>query len=334
MLIIKYINLNNIIDLVGGLVKMKSNKKIMYSTLVFLGLISACLSGCIDDTSTGKIGLLVTIVPQAEMVENIGGELVDVTIMVPLGESPHSFEPTPEQMTKVAQATAYFKVGSGVEFEITHMDTMLEQNSDLQIFNCSENITIVSFDDHYGKETHLEGEEEHDHEEDHDHDHGGTDPHIWTSPVNFKKMSEVVYNGMIDIDPDNQEEYYLNYQGYISELENLHTNISDLLQPYEDKSFMVYHPAWGYFGDTYNLKMIAIEEEGKQPGPTGIASIITQVKDENITVIFVSPQFDTTSAETIANEIDGSVVFANPLMTNYEETITKLAVDMVTGFEK
>ena len=306
----------------------------MYLTLVLIGIISVCLSGCIDTTSTGKIGLLVTIVPQSEMTEFIGGEYVEVTIMVPPGESPHSFEPTPEQMKKVSEATIYFKVGSCVEFEVVHMDTILEQNSDLQVFDCSEDISVISFDEHYGQEEHHEDEgEEHDNEEGDEHDHEGTDPHIWTSPVNFKKMAEVVYNGLVEIDPDHQQGYYTNYQAYISKLDNLNTNVSNLLKPYEGKSFMVYHPAWGYFGDTYNLKMIAIEDEGKQPGPAGIDAIIKQAKNESITVIFVAPQFDTSSAETIASEIGGNVVFANPLMEDYEVTITKLAEDMVTGFE-
>jgi zinc transport system substrate-binding protein len=272
------------------------------------------------------IGLLVTIVPQAEIVEFIGGEYVDVTIMVPAGQDPHSFEPTPDQMMKVAQATAYFKVGSGVEFEVVHMDTILEQNSDLQIFDCSEDITILSFDEHYGQGDHHEDEQE-------EHYHKGTDPHIWTSPVNFKKMAEKVYTGLIEIDQNHQEEYYTNYQAYISKLDNLHANVSNLLLSYEDKSFMVYHPAWGYFGDTYNLKMIAIEDKGKQPGPAGIGAIITQAKEENITVIFVAPQFDTSSAETIAAEIEGKVVFANPLMSDYVATTIKLAEDMVIGFQ-
>ncbi len=286
-------------------------------------MLTVSLTGCVDN-SDEKIGVLVTIVPQVEMVEFIAGEYVDVTIMVPPGESPHSFEPTPDQMKKVAKATAYFKVGSGVEFEDAHMDTIFEQNSDLQVFDGSEDISVISFDQHYGNE---------DYQEDGEHDHEGNDPHIWTSPENFKKMAEVVYTGLVEIDPDHQEEYYANYQVYISKLENLHTNVSNLLNPYEEESFMVYHPAWGYFGDTYNLKMIAIEDEGKQPGTAGIAAIIDQAKEENITVIFVAPQFDTSSAETIADEIDGNVVFANPLMTNYEETITKLAEDIVTGFE-
>jgi zinc transport system substrate-binding protein len=326
-----------------GFLQMVKNKRNIYSSLVLFGIVFACFAGCIDDTSSDSIGLLVTIVPQAEMIEYIGGEYVDVTIMVPPGQSPHSFEPTSEQMIKVAQATAYFKVGSGVEFEIAHMDTILEQNSDLQVFDCSEDITVVSFDEHYGKEAHHEEEEEHDHEEgdgnDHeggdgnDHDHGGADPHIWLSPLNFKKMAEVVYDGLVDIDPDHQNDYYSNYQSYISMLDDLHKNVSNLLQPYEDNSFLVYHPAWGYFGDTYDLKMIAIEDEGKQPGPAGIAAIISQAKEENIKVIFVAPQYDTSSAETIAGEIGGNVVFANPLMTDYKATIIRLAEDMVSGFK-
>ena len=313
-------------------------KNIIYLIVIFIFLLNVQFIGCIENTSTynsNKIGILVTIVPQFDMVKSIGGEHVDVTVMVPQGESPHSYEPTPEQMKKVAEATAYFKVGSGVEFEVVHLGTILEQNSDLQVFDCSEDISVISFDEHYGKEGHHEEEEEHEGEEgdEHDHDHGGTDPHIWTSPVNFKKMAEVVYNGFIEIDPNNKDEYYANFQAYISKLDTLHSNVSILLKSYENKSFMVYHPAWGYFGDTYYLKMIAIEDEGKQPGPAGIDAIISQAKEENITVIFVAPQFDTSSAETIADEIGGNVVFANPLMSNYEETITKLAEDMVTGFE-
>ncbi len=304
---------------------MEKKQIIMIIGVIAVILIGVVLFASYNIDSNDKIGALVTIVPQAEMVEFIGGEYIDVTIMVPPGESPHSFEPTPEQMKKVAEATAFFKVGSGVEFEVVHMKTILEQNSDLQVFDCSEDISVISFDEHYGNEGH--------HEEEDDHDHGGTDPHIWTSPVNFKKMAEVVYNGLVEIDPDHQEEYYTNYQAYISKLDNLNTNVSTLLEPYEGKSFMVYHPAWGYFGDEYSLKMIAIEDGGKQPGPAGIDAIISQAREENITVIFVAPQFDTSSAETIADEIGGNVVFANPLMSNYEETVTKLAEDMVTGFE-
>ena len=322
---------------------MQKNQKFIIIGIVVALLVGVALFASYDSTSNEKVGVLVTIVPQAKIVEFIGGEFVDITIMVPPGQDPHTFEPTPEQMKKVADATAYFKVGSGVEFEVIHMDTILEQNSDLELFDCSHDITVISFDEHYGNEAHHE-EDDHEegegHDDEHgdehegdDHDHEGTDPHIWLSPVNFKKMAEEIYNGLVEIDPEHQEEYQTNYQAYISKLDDLHTNVSNLLEPYEGKSFMVYHQAWGYFGDSYHLHMIAIEDEGKEPGLQGLNAIIQQAQDENITVIFVAPQFDTTNAETVATEIGGIVVFANPLMTNYEETITKLAEDMVTGFE-
>jgi zinc transport system substrate-binding protein len=305
------------------------NPKFIIIGVIVIILIGVGLFTTINNHQSDKIGVLVTIVPQAEMVEAIGGKYIDVTIMVPAGKSPHSFEPTPEQMIKVAQATAYFKVGSGVEFEISYMDTILEQNSDLEVFDCSKNINVISFNEHYGMKFYNMTDKNQNKEL----GNNGTDPHVWTSPINFIKMTEIVYEGLVQIDPEHQTEYYSNYQTYISKLETLNTNISTLLQPYAGKSFMVYHPAWGYFGDTYHLKMIAIEDEGKQPGPAGINAIISQAREQNITVIFVAPQYDTSSAVTIASEIDGKVIFANPLMTNYEETITRLAEDMVSGFK-
>lgn len=308
---------------------MKKNYKIHdFSIIIILSLIGIILllSGCTQkETTNGKTAVIVTIIPQLEMVTSIGGEYVDVTVMVPAGESPHSFEPTPNQMINIAQAKAYFTVGSGVEFELTHMETILEQNPDLVLFDCSQDITIISFDEHYGQEHYSENEKE-------DHDHTGTDPHIWTSPVNYKKMAEVVYQGLVEIDAVHQETYFSNYQYLISSIDSLHENISTRLAPYDGKSFMVYHPAWGYFGDTYNLTMIAIEDEGKQPGPAGLAAIINQTRNQNISVIFVSPQFDTSSAQTIADEIDGVVAYADSLTSDYKQTLQNIAQFLISGY--
>jgi zinc transport system substrate-binding protein len=305
-----------------------------FSMIIFLLLIGIILllSGCTQNEITNeKTSVLVTIIPQLEMVTSIGGEYVDVTVMVPAGESPHSFELTPNQMIKIAQASAYFTVGSGVEFELTNMETILEQNQDLTLFDCSQNIDIISFDEHYGREHYIENDQEENNEED-DHDHSGTDPHVWTSPINYKKMAEVVYEGLIEIDSSHQDIYFSNYQIFISSIDSLHENISTRLAPFNGNSFMVYHPAWGYFGDTYNLSMIAIEDEGKQPGPAGLAAIINQTRNQNISVIFVTPQFDTTSAQTIADEIDGVVAYADPLTTDYKQTLQNLAQFLISGY--
>lgn len=301
------------------------NKKVQFTSIIIIVLVlSIFLSGCTNSTNTDeKLSVVVTIFPQKEMVNAIGGEYVEVSVMVPAGESPHSYEPTPEQIINVAQSSAYFTVGSGVEFELTHIDTIQEQNPELKIYDCSNNIDVISFDQHYGKENYHENQES---------DIGGTDPHVWTAPPNYKKMADVVLDGLVEIDSDHQQQYNQNFQEYMLKIDSLHENISKMLSPHEEKKFMVYHPSWGYFGDTYHLEQIAIEDEGKQPGPAGIATIIDQAKNERISVIFVSPQFDTSSAETIAEQINGEVVSVNPLMTDYRETIQTLAETLVEGY--
>jgi len=281
---------------------------------------SVLMAGCQEKTSDdGAMDALVTIIPQVEMVEAIGGDCVDVTVMVPVGENPHHYELLPSQMIEVANAKAYFTLGSEMEFEINHVDTIIEQNPDIEIVDTHIGVQLKALDEHYGQE--YWG------------NHSGGDAHMWLSPVNMKIMAENVYNALIEIDSDHKSEYESNYQNYSNRLNDLDANIASMLEPYSGKSFMVYHPGWGYFGDTYNLKQIAIEEGGKQPGSAGVVAIIDQAKEENITVIFVAPQFDTSSAEVIAQEIGGRVVFANPLSGDYETTLFNIATDIVSGFE-
>jgi zinc transport system substrate-binding protein len=120
-------------------------------------------AGCNHETETeGKIVVVVTILPQAEFVESVGGEKVDVTVMVPPGASPHTYEPTPSQMKALSEAKLYAKVGSGVDFELVWMDKLIEQNKDMLVVDCSEGITLQEM-------TAPDEDEE---------EHGGMDPHM------------------------------------------------------------------------------------------------------------------------------------------------------------
>ncbi len=284
-------------------------------------------AGCLDDDEKedGIDTVVVSILPQKEMVESIAGNDIEVIVMIPDGQSPHSYSPTPGQLIDLADADLYFKVGSGVEFEVTHMDTLKEANTDMKVVDTSEGITIKSFDEHHGAH-------DHDHEEEDDHDHeGGTDPHIWLSPSNMKKMADNVLDALIEEDPDGEADYKANHDSYISTLNDAISFMEGKLGPHEDEAFLVYHPAWGYFGDEFDLVMLSIEEEGKAPGPQGVAAIIEQAQEHNITVVFVSPQFDSSSAETIADEIGGEVVSVNPLAVDYIENLKTVATRMEAG---
>jgi zinc transport system substrate-binding protein len=94
-----------------------------------------------------------------------------------------------------------------------------------------------------------------------------------------------------------------------------------------EKVFMVFHPAWGYFAQAYGLEQVAVEMEGKEPGPVDLRELIHYAREEGIKAIYVQPEFSTKSAEAIARAIEGKVVIANPLALDWADNLRKVATE-------
>jgi len=240
--------------------------------------------------------------------------------MVPPGADPHTYEPTPSQMTALSQAQMYAKVGSGVDFELSWLDNLMEQNKDIYLVDCSQGIDLIE----------MAVEDEHEME---NHEHGTLDPHIWMSPINAKVMVQNICDGLVQVDPDNKAYYEENRDAYLLELTQLDQDINNGLSGLVNRSFMVYHPSFGYFAAEYDLTMIPIEEEGKEPTAAGIAHVIEQAEEHNIKVIFASPQFSQNSAEVIADGIGGEVISIDPLARNYVTNMHTLLDELVKATE-
>ncbi|MBD3398014.1 zinc ABC transporter substrate-binding protein [Candidatus Micrarchaeota archaeon] len=297
------------------------SKQIIFVTLAVALLLFGCAAPA---EGTGKMKVVVTLLPQAEFAEEMVGDKADVIVMVPPGASPHSYEPAPSQLEEVAGASLYFKVGSGVEFERAWMEDIQGVNPNLKIIDTSHGIALIEMEEHeHHEHEEHEGEEEHEHEE--EHVHTGLDPHIWNSPKNAKVMVENMYEALAGEDPDNAEYYRANADAYISRLDQLDSSISNTLEGSEDREFIVFHPAWGYFARDYGLEQVAIEEAGKEPTAQSLQHVVDTAKEHRIKVVFASPQFSTSSAETVASEIGGQVVLIDPLGKNYLENMQNVS---------
>jgi zinc transport system substrate-binding protein len=261
----------------------------------------------LDVNDPNKISIVVSIPPEAEFVEKVGGDKVKVTTMVPAGANPHTYEPLPEQLKEVSSAKMYAQVGSGLEFETVWMDKLSAANKNMLVLNCSEGIAFIPNQENDGDE----------HESQYD-------THVWVSPRNAKIMVENIYQGLIKIDPANKNYYKSNKDQYLQELDNEDKKINATLLTEKNRKILVYHPAWGYLCRDYNLTQISIEKNGKEPTPQGMTSLIDQAKKENIKVIFISPQFSKKSAESVASEIGGNVVMIDDLDKNYIENLNKV----------
>lgn len=249
-----------------------------------------------------KIGVVVSILPLAEFVEQVGKDKVEVTVIVPPGADPHLFELTPVQLKKISQAQLYVEVGSGLNFELTWMDKIKLIYKDMLICNSSIGITLVD-----------------------------KDPHIWLSPRNAKTMVENISEALIKIDPLSQKYFKKNSIEYINKLDILDKEIKARLEGVKNRRFISYHPSWGYFAKEYDLIQIAIEDEGKEPSAASLAHIIDQTRAFNISIILVSPQFNIKSAEVVAKEVGAQIIIADPLSMDYINNLRKLVEEIITA---
>ncbi len=280
--------------------------KVISVVLVVVLAVTVALftTSCGQEEESDKIGVVVTILPQADFVKNVGGDKVKVTVMVPPGQSPHAYASIASQLTAVSKAKMYAKVGSGVEFETNHMDAIMDVNPDIHVVDCSEGITLM-----------------------------GSDPHIWNSPLNAKTMVENICNGLIQVDPDNADYYTQNKDNYLKELDILDGYIHYKLDVSTNRHFMIYHPAFGYFAEDYGLTQIPVEHSGKPPTQSAIQDCIDKAEQYHLQYVFVAPQFATAGCETIAHAIGGETRPMDPLPENYIANMGRIADLLALEFE-
>ena len=301
--------------------------KIITILVILIVGLSIFVSGCTDagdsgdDKNTGQeaemsetdepILVAVSVVPQAEFVEKVGGDKVKTVVIIPPGADPHTYELSPKEVQKISKASMLVTVGVGMPFEEVWVDKFETTNSGTLIVNCSKGLELRELEEHDHEE------EEGDHDDESDEDHEELDPHIWTSPANAKIMVEDIYEGLVELDPENEAYYAQNKDAYLEELDALDERIREKLEGSEGSNFMVYHPSWGYFAADYGLNMISVEIEGKEPSAQDLAKLVDLAKEKNVKVIFVQSQFSTRSAEVLAQEIGGEVVAVDPIAKDY-----------------
>ena len=148
---------------------------------------------------------------------------------------------------------------------------------------------------------------------------------MWLSPALLKKQAAAIEHVLMEIAPGGHDLYHANLERLLGELDTLDAELKTALAPLKGQSFYVFHGAFGYFAQAYDLKQEAIETGGRSPEPKRIFELIEEAKKEGVKLIIVQPQFDTKSAEAIAEGIGGAVVPVNPMGPDVFETLQILA---------
>ncbi|MCK5490504.1 MAG: zinc ABC transporter substrate-binding protein [Candidatus Pacebacteria bacterium] len=282
---------------------MKKNNLIIFmfgllTILVVIIFIIANSKNVAIDHENEKINIMVSILPQIDFVKNIGKDKVSVKAMIPSGFSPAAYEPSPEQLKELSRADLYIRIGH-IPFEKTQMKKLKDLNSEMKVTDSSTGIEIYE-----------------------------NDPHIWLSPRLVKVQVENIYLVLVEIDPENKDFYAQNKNEYLAKLDDLDLELKNTFSKIKGEKILVFHPAFGYLARDYGFEQITIEIDGKEPSAENLANIIDTAKKEDIKTIFVQKQFSMKSAESIAQQIDGSVVPLDPLAKDYVENLKRIGVEM------
>lgn len=285
-----------------------------FAALLSLGVVSLTLAEDPAKKPAGPIPITVSVIPQQWLVDAIGGNYVETTVMVKPGASPAVYEPTPSQMRSLSETEVYFAIG--VPFEHAWLPRFIGAVPELKVVNMAERVKRRTMDD---------GNAPSERNNAHHHPAGDLDPHVWVSPPAMRIMASSVVEVLSRLRLDLADDFRHNYANVIKTINTVDIQVAHELADVSQRTFMVFHPAWGYFADAYGLRQMAIEIGGKDPSPQDMHKIVDAARANDIKVIFVQAQFSQRAARAIAGNIGGEVKPLDPLAYDWPANMRAIA---------
>jgi|GEM_PF-2823847 zinc transport system substrate-binding protein len=295
-------------------------KKNIITLFLIIFILFIMLFSCKSNKSTHKI-LFVSIEPYKYIVDFLTENNIETKTIMSKNQDPHTFEITPKELENILNSYAYLK--TNLPFENIIIDKINSQNNNLNIYDISKDLRLIfSTDNNDYADKHNEEDNEKE-EKDHIHDEP-YDIHIWISLNNLKIISKNIYDFLLlnykELNPIIEK----NYKNLIEKLNFLDNNFSKLIKSRNIKYIFVFHPLFSYFCRDYNLNQIVLEFEGKEPSLSTIKDIFNIIKNNNIKVFFISPQFPTSYADIFKNELNLKVEIIDFLSYNILDSFETL----------
>jgi manganese/iron transport system substrate-binding protein len=239
-----------------------------------------------------RLRVVATTSIVADVVQNIGGDLIDLTMLIPRGTDPHAFEPTPQDVAAVADAQVVFANGAGLEI---FLQPLLESaGEDVTVVPVSYGIELLQFEGAHG---------------------GGADPHTWLDPQNVMVWTHNIELSLGALDPDNAATYEANAEAYEAELKALDTWTREQLAqvPEENRKLVTDHTALSYLAHRYGFEQIGAVFPGystlAEPSAQGLAELEDAIREFDVRAVFVGLTVNSDLAKRVTGDTGTRLVF-------------------------
>ncbi len=301
---------------------MKEKRLFKFGVLALSIAIIACTGGTAEagcpEIDGRDINVVATTPMIGEFVRQVGGDNINLTVLMPAEADPHTYDPAPQDAGAIADADLVFY--TGLKYEPAALVKLLENSacSTEVLAEVGDSVFPIEFkeghDDHdeEGHDDHdEEGHDDHD-EEGHDdhagHDHGAYDPHFWFDPNRVAYAAEYIESKLVEFDPSNASEYEAAGKAYVTELKGLVSQVSELIStvPSQNRKLITTHESLGYLEAKFGLEVLSTIipsiDSANEISPSQLVGVIDIIEDNNIKVIFIEAEAPSVYAETIVAE--------------------------------
>ncbi len=294
------------------------SRQVIRGGILSLGLI---LELYVSAAAGQRMIAIASIFPVADLVQQIGTERWETVTLLPAGASAHTYEPTPEQVRHLAQASIFFQIGLKLEFWLEKL-VQAAKNPALVNVDLSEGIETFPTPSSElpqipGKGTrrrqasqHLQPAGVHQH----GHEHEGLDAHYWLDPIRMLQVVSRIEQELTKLDPEYARLYAERAQRVRTDLEQLHAEIIQRTAALPNRRFIALHAAWTYFARRYNLVQAAVVEPfpGREPSPRYLAGLAQLMRRDQIQAVVIEPQLSINAAQALARETGARVGLMDP----------------------
>ncbi|MBM7623426.1 metal ABC transporter substrate-binding protein [Sporohalobacter salinus] len=270
-----------------------------YFNLVILFLVIGLILGITNPViSQQKLTAYVSFYPLYDTANKIGGNQININLVIPNGAEAHSYKPSPQKIAQLEKADIFFYNGVGLEPWANKAVQNLKQ-SNVETVNVSQNIDLIPLaSQHNAKDN-----------------HGQYDPHIWLDPVNMKKIAKLMTKRFSKLDPKHKEVYKQNFDQYARKIDKLHHKYKTTLTNNQQEYILVSHAAFGYLTNRYGLKQIAVTgiEPHEKPSPKALTHLIKEANKHDLNYIFMETLSSPRTVNVLAQEANLEILTLNTI---------------------
>ncbi len=270
--------------------------------LVTVTMMSACAGR--PAARGDKLRVVATTTIVGDVVAQVGGDAIALTVMLPVGADPHVFDPSPQDMAKVADADVIFVNGAGLE---AFLERLLENaGGDADVIHVSEGLAFIEAEHHEDEERDAE---------ENDHAHEGVDPHTWTDPNNVLRWVDNIEAALVLHDPAHAADYRANADAYRAQLRELDAWVRGQVAaiPAENRKLVTDHETFAYFAQRYGFEQVGAVVPGystaAQPSARDLAALEDRIRAYGVKAVFVGSTVNPALAQRVAEDTGVKLMF-------------------------